>query len=192
MGGGMKILAALLILGAIVTVAYWANYFVAGDVRVLPDYWYGAFEDAFPVADLWMALCMAVAAWGCGGARVTARCSGLLAASALIYLAAMDITFNVEHGLYALLPISGAMIAETWINASSLGLGIATLLMCWRRAANAFIFRMMENSRPEATMASISGHRFGTMRSSMFAAACSASRSPTGATDSGTMLSRAA
>jgi hypothetical protein len=44
----------------------------------------------------------------------------------------MDITFNVEHGLYALLPKSGAMWTETWINASSLGLGLATLIMSWR------------------------------------------------------------
>ncbi len=61
---------------------------------------------------------------------------GLMAGSALLYLAAMDITFNIEHGLYALLPHSGAMIAEAAINATSLCLGIATLLMCWRPAAS--------------------------------------------------------
>ncbi|HEY4939933.1 MAG TPA: hypothetical protein VII56_00775 [Rhizomicrobium sp.] len=131
----MKILATLLILGAVVTVAYWTNYLIAGDVRVLPDYWYGAFEDAFPVADLWMALCMFVAGIGLWRGARSGALFGLMAGSALIYLAAMDITFNVEHGLYALLPRSGAMIAETVINASSLGLGVATLLMSWRRAA---------------------------------------------------------
>ena len=131
----MRILAALLILGAIVTVAYWLNYFIAGDVRVLSDYWYGAFEDSFPVADGWMALCMFVAGIGLWrGARYGAL-FGLMAGSALIYLAGMDITFNIEHGLYAMLPRSGAMITEAWINASSLGLGVVTLAMCWSRAA---------------------------------------------------------
>jgi hypothetical protein len=130
----MKILAALLILGAIVTVAYWANYFIAGDVRVLPDYWYGAFEDAFVVADGWMALCMFAAGIGLWRGSRRGALFGLMAGSALLYLAAMDITFNVEHGLYALLPHSGAMIAEAWINASSLGLGVATLAMSWRAA----------------------------------------------------------
>jgi hypothetical protein len=130
----MKILSALLVFGAVVTVAYWANYFIAGDVRVLPDYWYSAFEDSFPVADLWMALCMFAAGIGLWrGTRNGAR-FGLMAGSALLYLAAMDITFNVEHGLYALLPHSGAMITEAWINASSLGLGIATLALSWRAA----------------------------------------------------------
>ena len=130
----MKVLATLLILGAVVTLAYWANYFVAGDVRVLPDYWYSAFEDSFPVADGWMAVCMLLAGIGLWRGTRTGALFGLMAASALIYLAAMDITFNVEHGLYGLLPKSGPMLTETWINASSLGLGIATLFMCWRAA----------------------------------------------------------
>ncbi|HXC56043.1 MAG TPA: hypothetical protein VNU97_12170 [Rhizomicrobium sp.] len=131
----MKILATLLILGAVVTLAYWANYFIAGDVRVLSDYWYSAFEDAFPVADVWMALCMLAAGAGLWRGARSGALFGLMAASALVYLAAMDITFNLEHGLYALLPRSGPMWAETAINATSLGLGLATLLMCWRRAA---------------------------------------------------------
>ncbi|MBL6937380.1 MAG: hypothetical protein ISS15_00235 [Alphaproteobacteria bacterium] len=130
----MKVLAALLILGAVITVAYWANYFVAGDVRVLPDVWYTYFEDAFPVADGWMALCMFIAGIGLWHGTRNGALWGLMAGSALLYLAGMDITFNVEHGLYALLPRSGPMLTETWINASSLGLGIATVLMSWRAA----------------------------------------------------------
>jgi hypothetical protein len=130
----MKILAALLIVGSVTTVAYWANYFVAGDVRVLTDTWYTAFEDSFPAADGWMALCMLIAGIGLWRGARSGALWGLMAGSALLYLAAMDITFNIEHGLYALLPKSGPMVAETWINASSLGLGIATLLMSWRAA----------------------------------------------------------
>jgi hypothetical protein len=131
----MKILAALLILGAVVTVAYWANYFVSGDVRVLSDAWYTAFEDAFPVADAWMALCMLVAGIGLWRGSWTGALWGLMAGSALLYLASMDITFNVEHGLYALVPRSRPMLTEAWINASALGLGVATLVMSWRAAA---------------------------------------------------------
>jgi hypothetical protein len=130
----MKVLAALLILGAVVTVAYWLNYFIAGDVRVLSDYWYGAFEDAFPIADGWMALCMSVAGVGLWRGTRAGALFGLMAGSALLYLAGMDVTFNVEHGLYALLPKSGAMWTETWINALSLALGSVTLAMSWRRA----------------------------------------------------------
>jgi hypothetical protein len=54
--------------------------------------------------------------------------------SALIYLAAIDITFNVERGVYRLLPASGAMVTEAVINVASLALGITTVTLCWRRA----------------------------------------------------------
>ena len=59
-----RILGSLLLLGAAVTIAYWVNYFIAGDVRVVPDLWYSAFEDAFPVADGWMCLCLIGAGTG--------------------------------------------------------------------------------------------------------------------------------
>jgi len=129
-----RILSALLVFGALVTVAYWLNYFLFGDVRVLPDYWYSAFEDSFPVADGWMALCMFAAGIGVWHNTLRGALMGLMAGSALLYLAAMDITFNVEHGLYALLPKSGPMLTEASINLLSLSLGAVTLVFSWRRA----------------------------------------------------------
>jgi hypothetical protein len=129
-----RILGSLLLLGAAVTIAYWANYFVAGDVRVVPDLWYSAFEDAFPVADAWMSVCLIGAGIGFWRGKRSAPFFGLMAGSALLYLAALDITFNVERGLYALLPASGAMVTEAVINMASLALGITTVAMCWRRA----------------------------------------------------------
>jgi hypothetical protein len=80
-----------------------------------------------------MALCMLIAGLGLWRGVRWGALWGLMAGSDLLYLAGMDITFNLEHGLYALLP-SGPMLAESWINASSLGLGVATLLMSWRAA----------------------------------------------------------
>jgi len=129
-----RILSALLLLGAAVTIAYWINYVVAGDVCVVPDLWYSAFEDAFPIADGWMGLCMIAAGIGFWRGNRSAPLFGLMAGSALIYLAAIDITFNVERGLYRLLPASGAMVTEAVINVASLALGITTVTLCWRRA----------------------------------------------------------
>src|SRR5262249_17732025 len=51
----------------------------------------------------------------------------------------------------------------------------------------AFAFRMMETSMSEATIASISGQRFLTILSSISASACRSSKSPTGATEIGSM-----
>jgi hypothetical protein len=129
-----RILGSVLLLGAAVTIAYWVNYFVAADVRVVPDLWYSAFEDAFPVADGWMCLCLIGAGVGFWRGKRSAPIFGLMAGSALLYLAAIDITFNVERGLYRSLPASGAMVTEALINVASLALGIATVTVCWRRA----------------------------------------------------------
>jgi hypothetical protein len=82
-----------------------------------------------------MAVCMFVAGVGLWRGERWGALWGLMAGSALLYLAAMDITFNIEHGLYALLPASGPMLTEAWINASSFGLGVATLIASWRRAS---------------------------------------------------------
>ena len=56
-----------------------------------------------------------------------------MAGSALIYLAAMDITFNVENGMYALATANDAMKVEVFINVTTLLLGVWTLVASWPR-----------------------------------------------------------
>ena len=129
-----KVLPALLILGAAVTAFYWYSYFTGGEVMVLRDRWYTAFESSFPVADGWMALCMAIAGVGLWSAKKWGARAGLLAGSALIYLAAMDITFDVQNHMYAMAAANDAMKFEVFINATTLILGIWTIFACWNRA----------------------------------------------------------
>ena len=131
---GDKVLSALLILGAAVTAFYWWSYFTGGDVMVSQERWYTAFESSFPVADGWMALCMLGAGIGLWTGTSWGAKLGLLAGSALIYLAAMDITFDVENGMYALAATNDAMKFEVFINATTLILGVWTILASWRRA----------------------------------------------------------
>jgi hypothetical protein len=130
-----RILSALLIIGALVTAFYWWSYFTGGDVMVLHDRWYTAFESSFPVADGWMALCMFAAGVGLWSGKSWGARAGLLAGSALIYLAAMDITFDVENGMYAMAAANDAMKFEVFINATTVLLGVWTLLASWKRAA---------------------------------------------------------
>jgi hypothetical protein len=133
----IRFLSALLVLGALVTAFYWWSYFTGGDVMVTHEGWYTSFESSFPVADGWMALCMFVAGIGLWSGKAWGARAGLLAGSALIYLAAMDITFNIENGLYTLAVHSDAMQFEVFINASTLILGIWTIAACWTRGASA-------------------------------------------------------
>ena len=129
-----RLLGTLLIVTAIVTVAYWVNYFTGGDVKTIDARWYTAFEDAFPVADGWLAATSLLAGIGLWRGLRWAGAMGLLAGSALLYLAAMDITFDVENGLYALVPSSAQMQLELLINVWSLALGVWTVAASWRRA----------------------------------------------------------
>jgi hypothetical protein len=129
-----RVLGVLLILGAAITALYWWSYFNGGDVMASNERWYEAFESSFPVADAWMALCMATCGFGLLRDRAWGPPLGLMAGSALIYLAAMDITFNVENGMYALAAGNDAMTFEIFINATTLILGVWTLVACWPRA----------------------------------------------------------
>jgi hypothetical protein len=54
-----------------------------------------------------------------------------MAGAALRYLAAMDITFDVENGMYALAASNDAMRFEIFINVTTVLLGIAALVVSW-------------------------------------------------------------
>ena len=138
-----RILSVLLILGAVITLAYWINYFrrrrCARIARLLVQRLRGC---AFPVADR-----MDGAVHAGRRLRAVARlaqqraCLGLMAGKCpCLSCGNGHYIHTIEHGLYAMLPSSGAMVAETSINATALALGIATLLMCWQRAASRSIF----------------------------------------------------
>ena len=129
-----RVLGICLILTAAVTVAYWVDYFTSAEVAVVPARWYTAFESSFPVADGWMALTSLAAGIGFWRGSTWAGRLGLLAGSALIYLAAMDITFNLENGLYPLARASNAMRFEMLINGWSLGMGVWVVIAGWRGA----------------------------------------------------------
>ena len=129
-------LSVLLVVTALVTLAYWADYFTNGEVKTVDERWYTAFESAFPVADGWLALTSLVAGIGLWRGARWGALMGLLAGSALLYLAGMDITFDLENHLYDLVVSSPQMQFELLINVWSLGLGIWTVLACWTRASS--------------------------------------------------------
>jgi len=129
---GERILGVLLLMGAAVTALYWWDYFSGGNVMALRARWYTAFESSFPVADGGMALCMSVSGLGFVLQRRFAAPWGLMTGAALLYLAAMDITFDVENGLYASAATNSAMQFEIFINVTTVLFGFATLVVSGR------------------------------------------------------------
>ena len=117
------LLGALFVVTAVVTVAYWVDFFVRGTVHVVEEDWYIRFQRAFPAADGWTAACSLVAGIGLLTGSDVGTAFGLVAGGALVFLGLMDVLFNLRNGLYRLLPGSGAMWAEVVINVWVLGLG---------------------------------------------------------------------
>ena len=121
------LLAVLLLVTAAGTIAYWLDFFLRGSVNVVDEEWYIRFERAFPVADAFMAVSAATGAVGLLTGATYGVAFTLVAAGALLFLGLLDITFNVDNGLYRHLPTSGPMRAELVINVWSIGLGVTLL-----------------------------------------------------------------
>ena len=119
--------AVMLLVTAVATVAYWLDFFLRGSVHVVEEEWYIRFERAFPVADTFMAVSAIVGAVGLLSGESFGVAFALVAASAFLFLALMDVTFNVENGLYRYLRSSPPMRAELVINLWFIGLGVALL-----------------------------------------------------------------
>ena len=108
-------------------VAYWVAWYadrsmVASNHRAA----YYEFENAFPLADAWLAVC-------CLGALLALRArSGLallwllMAGGAAVYLFGMDVLYDLEHGIWW---SSGGGLVELAINV--LTGTVAALLLRW-------------------------------------------------------------
>ena len=130
-------LSVLLISTAIVCIYYWVDFYITGGVQVIKDEWYTKFQNSFPSADLWMSACAILGAIGLLTGQTYGPLFALLAASSLIFLGLMDVTFNIQNKLYRLVATSGQMKFEVFLNSFALGFGIALIACLWSRLASA-------------------------------------------------------
>jgi len=127
---GLGWIIALLCFAFVATLAYWIVFFTSGDVQVRNDAVYIAFEKAFPPADAWMALCALLGAIGLWRGRSWGFLFALLAASSAIFLGLMDVTFNLNEGIYT---IGGSeALIEILINLATLLLGPVIIIYVWK------------------------------------------------------------
>jgi hypothetical protein len=127
---GDRVHAALMVIAALGTIAYWATYFGSGAVQTSADPAYLAFENAFPLADGYMTACYLAAAFLLVRRRVAAVPMGVAAGSAMVFLGCMDVLFNLEHAKYA--SMTSEMAVETAINVVCLTFGPFTMVRLWR------------------------------------------------------------
>lgn len=122
---------ALLLLGAVGIVAYWASYFAGGEVHASEDLCYHVFKRNFPLPDGFVALLSLLCAHALFRRRASAMLFGLLAAGGYYFLGFIDIAYNLWNDMYARL--AAPMMAEIIINLFCLGFATWLSAFLWRR-----------------------------------------------------------
>ena len=133
---GLRFIIGAMVFAVVIDVAYWVIWYGI-DRNILASSQaasYFTFENAFPAADAWLAITLAIGAWGLARRRPWGLLSALLAGGAGIYLGCMDVLFDLENGIY-LVPRGGdpsAVLIEITINVLTFGLGFGILVYVWR------------------------------------------------------------
>jgi hypothetical protein len=110
--------------------AYWIAWFgdrslVASDHTAA----YVAFEQAFPAADAWLLAAMLMSVLQLSRRRPSALLWLIVTGGAGVYLSALDVLYDLEHGIYAK-PQGG--ITELAINVLTVTLSAGLLRFAWR------------------------------------------------------------
>jgi hypothetical protein len=130
-------LAALERLTAAGLILFWLGFFAIGLAPAAPPPGYFVFEHAFPPPDLLLAVAFIAAARRLRSPEPARRESGrtlsLAAAGALVFLGVLDVSFNLQNGMYAI-AFADAAVALA-INAWCLGFGLVVVGRLWRPAS---------------------------------------------------------
>jgi hypothetical protein len=126
-------MATLLMVAVALIILYWVAWFthrslVASETSVP----YMQFENAFPLADGWLVLCLTAAAFGLATRRRAAVFWLLAGGGAGLYLFGMDVLYDLEHGVWGK---GGNGITELVINVLTLRLSLFVLRWTWVRHA---------------------------------------------------------
>ncbi len=127
----MRRVISLLLVGAVlIDGAYWAIWFAQREwLASQRTRAYYAFENAFPLADAWLAVACLLALVMLLSRSPTALFWLVCAGSAGTYLFCMDVLYDVQHGIFRL-GIPGAL--EALVVALTLGFSLTILLWSWR------------------------------------------------------------
>lgn len=125
-----RIHAWLMRIAATGTIAYWIEFFTSGRVRTSTDQAYVDFERAFVLADTYMAGALLLAARRLSQGRPEAVGVGIAAGSAMTFLGAMDLLYDLQHRKFA--ERTPAMALEALFVAFTLTFGPFTMLRMWR------------------------------------------------------------
>ena len=104
--GGINFVIGLEILVIVGVVLYWTTWFLAPEFIQsrsvdAPDYQiYVSFEQAFPLADSWLAIAALIGVAGLWRMRDWGFLFSLLSGSSAIFLGFMDLLYDLQHGMF--------------------------------------------------------------------------------------------
>ena len=104
--GGINFVIGLEILVIVGVVLYWTTWFLAPEFIQsrsvdAPDYQiYVNFEQAFPLADSWLAIAALIGVVGLWRMRDWGFLFSLLTGSSAIFLGFMDLLYDLQHGMF--------------------------------------------------------------------------------------------
>jgi hypothetical protein len=128
----VAVLVALQGVTAVGLVGFWIAFFTLGIGPTNPPPGYAAFEHAFPGPDLLLATVLLAAAASnrhpSPRRRALGRTLSLAAAGALVFLGCLDVSFNLQNGMYTLAFADG--LAAAAINAWCIGIGALMIRLC--------------------------------------------------------------
>jgi len=133
---GLRLVLTAMTFAILLIVVYWAIWFFVDRALLASSHSaaYLSFENAFPLADGWLALTLALGALGIARRRPWGLLATLLAGGAGIYLGCMDVLFDLENGIYVLGPggDSSGPVIEIALNILTFSLGIVIVAWVWR------------------------------------------------------------
>ncbi|MFX1516207.1 MAG: hypothetical protein ACFFC6_07860 [Promethearchaeota archaeon] len=98
-----KYIAYLEVIGAFLIVGFWIGWFFDLLKSSLPDplfETYLAFESAFPIPDAWIVILLLISAYGILAEKSFGSFFAAAAGGALMFLGLIDISFNLQQGIY--------------------------------------------------------------------------------------------
>ncbi|WP_157513894.1 hypothetical protein [Nocardia concava] len=126
----LMVLAASLV----ILTAYWVLWFSARAVVASNERpAYIEFENAFPLADAWLAVCVIAAAVALIKRHATALLWLIAGGGSAVYLFCLDALYDLENGIWWHSGAGG--LIELGINVITLAVGVGLLRWAWRRRA---------------------------------------------------------
>jgi hypothetical protein len=125
-----RLIQAMLVVAILLDVVYWTLWFTQRDwIASETTQAYYDFENAFPLADLWLGVACLMALVTLRANRPSALLWLLCSGSAALYLFCMDFLYDVENGIF---DEGGGGAFEAVIVALTLTFAVTVLSWSWR------------------------------------------------------------